>query len=366
MPKQVLGARHSLGFVALVTAVAFAPPAHSENFTSSSGANVATSSAATTTNVSTGTNATAGAGFIATSNAAGTAEGGGTAAGNSSSYAQASATVAGITTKLTIAAQTHAAIASIGSQKDASGNASATGTIGAAAINNTATALAVSGPGQITAAAKGSDGSFAIAAVGAIYNLNTYVPGGVTKVLHSGASTESITCNAGGSCSQAKTSDHSVSAGLHIVTTSGIVSAAGVDAILRSVLNVEAGAGWSEVNASATSNIFAKASSNHNGNAITVNGNLQNWSVAAILHPVSKGIENGAFGGENAFSSNVSVSQRASVAVWQNGNTMCVSTNVRPNQTFRSVKVVTKCRRLSTTKRLSSHSRAVKRAGTYN
>ena len=346
MRNRVLVAQRRLGLAALFSAAVLATPAYSETVASSSGANVTVSASAATTNASTGTNANAGAGFGVTSTATGDNAGGGSAAASSQSDAKASANAGANSTSLVLSAGVNSAVTSTGTQKDANTQASVTGTTGPAATNVNAQAQASSSPGQLTAAAKASDGSFAYAAVGIINQLQTFVPGGTTKLLHNGSGTESITCNASGTCSNATASNNAVSASIHLVTSTGIVSAGGVDAILRSVLNVEAGAGWFEVSAAASSNIFAQASSSSHGSPTRVSAGLQNWSSATAgqARRSSPG-EMGNASGTKVWQATTS-SGTATGTVWLSGNTMCASARVKLRHNAQAVKVVTKCQQL--------------------
>ena len=350
MRKSTLVVRRQIGLAALFSVAAvFATPAYSENAASSSGANVTVSSSAATTNVSTGTSASAGAGFGITASAKGDKAAGGSAAASSQSNAKALATSGANATSLELTVGVNSAVTSTGAQKIANAQALVTGTTGPAATNVSAQAHASSGPGQMTAAAKASDGSFAYAAIGKINQLQTFVPGGVTKLLHSGAETESITCNASGTCSNAKAGNNAVSAGIHLVTSTGIVSAGGVDAILRAVLKVEAGAGWSEVFTAASANVAAHASSG-GGNAIRVSGNIQIWSKASVFQASSGGsgsMGSGAGGGTTVWQAATS-NGTATGTIWLTGNMICASTHVRLRHSDRAVKAKTKCRHIAT------------------
>ena len=346
MRNRVLVAQRRLGLAALFSAAVLATPAYSETAASASGANATVSSSAATTNASTATNANAGAGFGVTSAATGDNSGGASAAASSQSIVKASATVAAHTTSLAISSGVNSVATSTGVQKDANTQASVTGTTGPATTNVNAQAQASSGPGQLTAAAKASDGSFAFAAIGTINQLKTFVPGGATKLLHNGSGTESITCNASGTCSNATIGNNAVSASIHLVTSTGMVSAGGVDAILRAVLNVEAGAGWSEVFGAASSNVAAQASSSGGGNATRVIGNIQNWSNSAVGPASSGGSGNtGNSGGKTVWQA-TTTSGTATGTVWLSGNTMCASTRVKLRHNAQAVKVVTKCQHL--------------------
>ena len=354
MGNGVLVARCQFGLAALFTTVVFASPAYAETAASASGANTTVSSSAATTNVSTGTNANAVTGFGVTATATGDNAGGGSAAASSQSVAKASATVAANTTSLVLSAGVNSAATSTGAQKDANTQAAVTGATGPVTTNVSAQAQASSKPGQLTAAAKASDGSFAFAAIGTINQLQTFVPGGTTKLLHNGSGTESITCNAGGTCSNATIGNNAVSAGIHLVTSTGMVSAGGVDAILRAVLNVEAGAGWSEVFAAASSNVAAQASSGGGGNATRVSGNIQNWSNATVGPTSSGGSGNtGNSGGTVVWGATTS-SGTATGTVWLSGNKLCASTRVGLNHNKHTVKVVTKCRRVNPSRQVAT------------
>ena len=354
MRNRVLVAQRRLGLAALFSAAVLAPPAYSETAASASGANATVSSSAATTNASTATNANAGAGFGVTSAATGDNSEGASAGASSQSNVKASATVAANTISLAISSGINSVATSTGAQKDANTQASVTGTTGPATTNVSAQAQASSGPGQLTAAAKASDGSFAYAAIGTINQLQTFVPGGTTKLLHNGYGTESITCNASGTCSNATAGNNAVSASIHFVTSTGMVSAGGVDAILRAVLNVEASAGWSEVFAGASANVAAQSSSKGYGNATSVAGYIQNWSSATVGQASSGSIgKTGNGGGPTVWQATTS-SGTATGTVWLSGNTMCVSTRVKLRHNAHAMKAVTKCEHLRTHRDVSN------------
>lgn len=215
-----------------------------------------------------------------------------------------------------------------GVSKGAHAYASASGRAGRATISVNAQAQAQSVAGQLTASASASDGSTAIAALGTITNLQTFVPGGVTKLLQNGGISESISCNSGGTCSYATLGNNSVSAGIKLFASTGTVTFGAAEAYLSSVLSVYASAGSMGVSATASSNITGAGSSGG-----------KNYSTAVVAQLwASSG-------------SRVWTAQTASGTVigtvWRSGGAMCVSTQVQYKHSRRTPRKIVECKTIA-------------------
>ncbi len=283
---------------------------------SSGGANGQVNANASTTHASHPTFSKGSLDFGVRSQAAGS----GTATSTAQAKTNAAARVGHqqISLKLSSASTAHVA------SQDTFGNASAAtqagGKIGRAELNVTASAKATSAPGQWMASAHASDGSWAVAAVGAVNLLHTNVPGGVTETVTRNEFTRSISCNAGGTCSTATVSPHSAKAAIRLVSTTGLVAAEKENAMIQAWSKVGASASRIEVSASASSAIRGWGTSSGKDFSVTVSSRLQTATDARA---------------NNAATDNAAVSvsaglQGSSHPIWTTGDHHCVAVSDHP------------------------------------
>jgi len=227
---------------------------------------------------------------------------------------------------LSMSANSSTGVFAAGEAKHARANASVDGTIGAAHLHVSAQAMAISSPGQMTAQASSSNGAYAFAASGTQNALKTFVPNGITRILQISMGTESISCNAGGTCSHATMTSNAVSAGITIVTTTGTIVVGNARQVLQAFLNVEAGVG-PNVTATAASNISGKGTSFFKNVKAEVSANIGTQGNSSILTFASS---NGSYGG--------SITAKS----WTQGFETCVSIKIRAangkNQTLSKCK----------------------------
>ena len=340
MRRSVFIARTGLAVALMSSATAFSNSSFADIAAASGGAN-GTVSATATNSAPAGTTASQGNVSLATgSQASENGQNQGTASTNSTATAAAGAAAGIGSISLTMASGADTSVASTSTTKNAAANASASGSIGPAQLGVLAQAHASSGPGQLTATASASDGSFALAKLGVVNDLKTSVPGGVTQLLQKNSGTESISCNAAGTCSHANVSNNSVSAGIKIFANTGTVTAGTAEAMLSAFLSAEANASSIAVGASASSTISGTGTSSGHGYSASVSANIGSWGSSGSWRATS--IDGTTFG---------TTVGTISARVWVEGEKMCASTQVHLRHGRHAMKTIVKCKRVKTEKR---------------
>ena len=342
MRRSVFIARAGLAVALMSSVTAFSNSSFADIAAASGGAN-GTVSATATNAAPAGTTASQGNISLATgSQASENGQNQGTASTNSKETAAASAAAGIGSISLTMASGADTSVASTSTTKNATANASASGSIGPAQLGLSAQAHASSGPGQLTATASASDGSFALAKLGVVNDLQTSVPGGVTQLLQKNSGTESISCNAAGTCSHANVSNNSVSAGIKIFANTGTVTAGTAEAMLSAFLSAEANASSIAVGASASSTISGAGTSSGHGYSASVSANMGSWGSSGIWRATS--IDGTTVGYGTAVGT-------ISARVWVEGEKMCASTQVHLRHGRHAMKTIVKCKRVKTENR---------------
>lgn len=344
----VLSKPLNLAALSFVISALVAIPAIAEDAGGSGSGNGSASATAQTSNPSNPTSAAGVGGGSSVTNASNNGTDQANADSGSTSSANASASAGNANVGLGIGTNSSANASLNGTDSNANSKASASGNVGSANLAANVQAQATSTPGQLTASAAASDGSYAYAALGAINSLVTFVPSGVTKTLQNGQGTLSISCNSGGTCSQASVGSNSVYAGIRMVTTSA-GSAGGVESVLRAVLNAEASAGWHEIYSSAEASISGFGNGHGADFAAGVSGNSNARSQAWVGHPPVAG---------SGWFWNVSTTEgaKASGWVWSRGNQMCASTYVKSKAGLHKMKKVSVCKRIAKQKTTAQRS----------
>jgi hypothetical protein len=328
MRKSIFVAKAGLVVAVLTAATVFAPPLFADEVAATSEASGTVAAAASSTESPATTSSEGNVSFTTSTETTQNDQGEGAASSNSLATATAEATAGGGSVALTVTSNAETSVSSTATTKGAAADAAASGTIGLANLDVAVHAEATSGPDQMTASANASDGSFALAEKGIVNGVKSFVPGGVTKLLQNKTGFESISCNAGGTCSRATMTNDSVSAGIKILANTDTATAGNVDAILRAFLSVEVSAGWYDVAAMASSNISGSGTSKGTGYSASVSANVGSSGNSGIWRVTS--FDNGKV---KAISANV----------WLQGEKMCASTQIHATQGQHGLKTVVKC-----------------------
>ena len=331
MVQTILVARASVIFSVLAATLGCAASSFADDVAASSAASGTVSAKAASTPAPAVTTSHGNVGFQTGSQVIVNGQQDGAARSNSQAVATAGASAGVGSVALALSSGASTAVSSAGGNKNAVATAAAAGSVGAAQLNLSAQAKATSGPGQMTASANATDGSFALAEKGVVNRLVTFTPGGVTTLLHNGDGSQSVSCNASGTCSQASVQNNSVSAGIRIFGTADRFTAGNANAVLHAFLNVEARAGWQEVSATASSYISGGGSSNGRNYSAQVSATLRTSGTSRIWLAPSADHRGAGF---------------AAVNVWRMGDSVCVSTQVHVGDRRDKLQTFAKCRHL--------------------
>jgi hypothetical protein len=331
MSKTTLIVRACLAVSILSSTTAFVSPSFADEVAASSTADGNVSANSSDRGSPPSTSSKGNFSFSTDSQASGNNKGDGTARSNAEATASAEAKAGAGGVSLSLTSETGTSVSSIGGNNLATADSAAAGSIGPGHVVLTAHAEANSGPDQMTASATASDGSYALAEKGILNGLVTFVPGGMTQLLQNGSSLQSVSCNAGGTCSTAIVANDSVSAGIRIFDNTGTVNAGNVNAILNAFLSVEAIAGWTYVSAAASSSINGSGSSSSPTYSANVSANIRTSGNSGIWRVTSvDGAKIGAVSGR----------------VWVQGANLCASTKVHLRHSKHSMATIVKCKHL--------------------
>ena len=325
-----LFAKAGLVLTVLASATAFGSRSFADDVSASSGASGTVSANASGSGTSGSISTEGSVSFQSGTQATGGAQGDGAASSKSGVTATAEATAIDGNISLALSSGSGTSVSSNDKNKFAIADADAAGTIGPAHVNLVAHAEAKSGPDQLTATAKASDGSFALAQSGVVRGLSTFVPGGTTTLLQNGSGFQSVSCNVSGTCSYASVTNDSVSASIRIFANTGSVTVGNVNAILSAFLSVEASAGRFAVSSTATSSISGSGISTGKDYVARVSGKVGTTGYSTIWRATS--------------TDNNKVA-KISAQVWLQGEKICASTKVHLKNRKYGLKTIVKCKK---------------------